>query len=91
MTQDQRRTFVALEPGKPIECPLKPPPTASIQARALHRACLIVGGLDRLAVTLRRQPAEVQEWIRGDVEVPEDAFHTAVEIVLLYSAKHGEP
>jgi len=91
MIQDQRKIFLTVEPGQPVECPLKPPASATIQARALHRACLIVGGLDRLAAALERPRADVEGWIRGDGETPEDVFRTAVEIILLYAAKHGQP
>jgi len=91
MTQDHRTIFLAVGPGRPIECPLSPPAHASIQARTLHRACLIVGGLDRLSTALERSRADLERWIRGDEEAPEAAFRAAVEILLLFAAKPGQP
>src|SRR5438045_9597115 len=34
------------------DCPLAPPEHASVHARALHRACLILGGIRQLAERL---------------------------------------
>lgn len=91
MTRDQRTIFLAVGPGRPIECPLSPPTHAAIQSRTLHRACLIVGGLDRLAAALERPRDHLERWIRGDEEAPEAVFRAAVEILLLYAAKPGQP
>ena len=91
MPQDQRTIFLAVGPGLPVECPLAPPAHAAIQARALHRACLIVGGLDRLAAALEQPRADLERWIRGDAEAPEAVFRAAVEILLLYGARPGQP
>lgn len=91
MIQDQKKIFLTVGPGQPIDCPLKPPAHATIQARTLHRACLILGGIDRLAAALERPAGDVERWIRGGTDAPEDVFRSAVEIVLLYAAKHGQP
>jgi len=91
MTNERKTIFLTVGPKLPLECPLAPAPSASVQARALHRACLIVGGLDRLAKVLESTPAQVQAWIRDEAEIPEFVFRQAVEIMLLYGAKPGLP
>jgi hypothetical protein len=47
--------------------------------------------MDRLVAVLERPREEVERWIRGDGDTPEDVFRTAVEVILLYTAKHGQP
>jgi hypothetical protein len=91
MTTDPRTIFLSVGPGRPVDCPLAPPETATVQSRALHRACLIVGGVDRLATALGRPREDVERWIRGEAPTPEDVFQRAVEILLLYAAKPGQP
>lgn len=91
MTRNHRTIFLAVGPGRPVECPMSPPSHAAIQARTLHRACLIVGGLDRLAVALDRPREELERWILGDEETPEAVFRAAVEILLLHAARPGQP
>lgn len=71
------------------ECPLAPPEQATIQSRALHRACLIIGGVTVLAKRLEVSERDVEQWLRGEVEVPERAFLHAVEIVLLHASTIG--
>lgn len=90
MAQDHRTIFLAVGPGRPVECPLAPTEHAAIQARALHRACLILGGLDRLAAALGQPRTDVERWIRGEAEAPDPVFRAAVEILLLYVAKPGQ-
>jgi hypothetical protein len=63
---------------------MTPPAHASIQAKVIYRACLIVGGIDQLALKLEAQKADVERWIRGEEEPPQRPFLVAVEIVLLY-------
>lgn len=71
------------------ECPLAPPEHASVQSRALHRACLILGGVTPLAKRLEVSERDVEQWLRGEVEVPERAFLLSVEIVLLHASGAG--
>lgn len=71
------------------ECPLAPPEHASVQSRALHRACLILGGATALAKRLEISEPDVERWLRGEVEIPERVFLHAVEIVLLHAATVG--
>jgi hypothetical protein len=63
---------------------LAPPEHATVQARTLHRACLILGGLDQLAKRLQVPKDVLERWMRGEGEPPLPVFYAAVEIVLLY-------
>lgn len=72
------------------DCPLAPPGDASVQSRALHRACLIVGGIDKLAAYLNVPEGELRRWMNGEVLPPEPTFLAAVEVVLLYAANKGQ-
>jgi hypothetical protein len=71
------------------DCPLAPPEQASVYARALHRACLVVGGMDRLASHLDIDVEHLRRWILGDEQPPERVFLAAVEVVLLHAAGGG--
>ncbi len=71
------------------ECPLAPPGHASVQSRALHRACLIVGGAEALAKQLEVSTAHIEGWLRGEEAVPERVFLHAVEVVLLHASNTG--
>jgi hypothetical protein len=71
------------------ECPLAPPGHASVQARALHRACLIVGGAGQLAQQLGVPVPHIEDWLTGEAPVPENVFLHAVEIVLLHASGAG--
>lgn len=68
------------------DCPLAPPEQASVYSRALHRACVIVGGVAALAKRLEAAEAELRDWIRGEQQPPERAFLESVEIILLDAA-----
>ena len=71
------------------ECPIAPPGQATVHARALHRACVIVGGVGALAARMRVPEALLEAWMRGEGEPPQSVFHEAVEIILLYAADGG--
>jgi hypothetical protein len=66
------------------DCPLAPPEHASPYARALHRACLILGGIQSLATHLKVPEADLRRWMAGEEEPPEPIFLAAVEVILLY-------
>jgi hypothetical protein len=68
-----------------------PPEQATVYAKALHRACLIVGGIEQLATRLRVPKDLLERWIRGEGEPPQGIFLDAVEIILLYAAQPGRP
>ena len=66
-----------------IDCPLAREARSSTYARALHRACLIVGGVAPLAAQLGVEEAALRAWLNGDDDPPLDVFLAAVEVLLL--------
>jgi DNA-binding transcriptional regulator YiaG len=72
-----------------VECPSAPASRETTQARTLHRACLILGGLPQLAAHLGVSEATLQGWLEGRDEPPQMVFLAAVEIVLLHLEKPG--
>jgi hypothetical protein len=87
-----RRTIPVMNSGAAaMNCPLTPPEQATVYAKALHRACLIVGGIEQLATQLRVPKELLERWIRGEGEPPQGIFLAAVEIILLYAAQPGRP
>ena len=87
----ERRTIplVQKSAGAAKDCPLAPPEHASVHARTLHRACLIVGGVQQLAERLKVSELDVRRWLKGEERPPEDVFVAAIDIVLLYVAETG--
>jgi hypothetical protein len=73
------------------DCPLAPPEHASVYARTLHRACLVIGGIQPLAKRLEVPETDLQRWLRGEERPPEHVFLTAVEIVLLHAGGSAGP
>jgi hypothetical protein len=71
------------------DCPLAPPEHASVYARALHRACLVLGGAAQLAKHLAVPDEELRQWMRGEGQPPERAFLGAVEVLLLHAGGAG--
>jgi hypothetical protein len=67
-----------------VDCPQPPPSRQSTYARALHRACLILGGVEELARHLGVSDAAMRSWLEGRDEPPQMVFLAAVEIVLLH-------
>jgi len=68
---------------QPPDCPVAPPSRESTYARALHRACLVAGGVEALAAQLGVGEFELRAWMAGAVEPPETVFVGAVEMILL--------
>lgn len=66
-----------------VNCPAAPPANASVYARTLHRACLVLGGADRLAAHLQLPPETLLAWLQGEEKPSDQAFLACVEIVLL--------
>ena len=89
MTQERRTIPLAKHRSMAVNCPLAPPGHATVQARSLHRACLIVGGIDPLVNRLQVSKDILERWMRGEGEPPLPVFYAAVEIVLLYVDKTG--
>ena len=69
------------------DCPMAPPPTATVYSRALHRACLIMGGIEKLAERLQVPVEDVRRWMTTDEAPPEVVFLQCVEIILLYTSR----
>jgi hypothetical protein len=67
------------------DCPTAAPSRRMVHARAMHRACVIVGGVAALAAKLKASEAAVRGWIEGIDEPPESTFLGAVEILLLHA------
>ena len=70
-------------------CPLAPPEHASVHSRALHRACLVVGGIEKLAQRVEVPAQDLERWMRGEMLPPERVFLECVEIILLYAGGAG--
>jgi hypothetical protein len=73
-----------------IDCPSPPPSRDTTYARTLHRACLILGGVDALARHLGVAEASLQKWLEGREEPPQMVFLAAIELILLYLEKAAE-
>jgi hypothetical protein len=72
-----------------IDCPVPAPSRQTTYARALHRACLILGGVPQLANHLGVSEAPLRAWLEGRADPPQMVFLAAVEIVLLHLEKSG--
>ena len=72
-----------------VDCPKAPASRSGTYARALHRACVIVGGVDALAAQLKVAEAELLAWLKGEDEPPLEVFLDAVEILLLSAGEAG--
>lgn len=71
------------------DCPAAPPSRETTYARALHRACLIVGGVQQLANHLGVSETTLHAWLEGRDDPPQMVFLAAVEIVLLHLESSG--
>lgn len=90
MARERRTIPVMQEQSTAIrDCPLAPPEHASVYSRALHRACLVVGGVDLLAQRLEVDVESLRGWLRGDEQPPERVFLACVEVILLYASGGG--
>jgi len=65
------------------DCPRAPAARESTYVRALHRACVILGGASQLAGHIGAREEDLRRWMQGGQEPPESAFLVAVEIILL--------
>jgi ribosome-binding protein aMBF1 (putative translation factor) len=73
------------------DCPMAPPEHATVYARAIHRACLVLGGMQQLARRLDVSTKDVERWLRGEETPPEKVFLEAVEVILLQLGAEGRP
>lgn len=88
---EERRTIPLMRQSSAAarDCPLAPPEHASVHSRTLHRACLILGGVDQLAKHLGVPETELRHWMDGSLKAPEAAFLAAVEVLLLHATGKG--
>jgi hypothetical protein len=89
MTRDRRTIVMMRETATAKDCPLAPPANSTVYARTLHRACLVLGGVQQLARHLEVSEESLRPWITGEAEPPEPVFIACVEIVLLHAAGSG--
>ena len=72
-----------------VDCPHPPPSRETTHARALHRACLIIGGVEGLCRHLGVSEAALRSWLERRDDPPQMVFLAAVEIVLLHLDNTG--
>ena len=65
------------------DCPPLSTTRVTVHARALHRACEVLGSLDALSRHLNVPAAALARWIGGAEPPPLDVFLAAVDVVLL--------
>jgi hypothetical protein len=73
------------------DCPHAPATRESTYVRALHRACVILGGLPRFAAQTGVAEDELRRWMEAAAEPPEWLFLVAVEVILLDLEARGQP
>lgn len=66
----------------PDECPVAPPPRVTVHTRVLHRACQILGGVEKLAKHLGVSVNLVHRWLDGDEAPPSRIFLKAIDLIL---------
>jgi len=71
------------------DCPSPPRSRESTYVRALHRACLILGGAEQLSRHLGVSESALRTWLEGRDDPPQMVFLAAVEIVLLHLDQSG--
>ena len=74
----------------PSDCPVSHDARRNTYARALHRACVILGSMEGLASHLGVAQADLARWLQGE-EPPFEVFLAAVEVVLLHLDAPGTP
>jgi hypothetical protein len=72
-----------------VDCPKAPASRSDTYARALHRACVIVGGVEALAAQLKVSETELRAWLEGEDDPSLEVFLAAVEILLLSADPAG--
>lgn len=89
----ERRTIAVMRDlsAAARDCPLAPPEHASVHSRALHRACLICGGIDALADQVGVSAESLRAWMQGEGLPPDSVFLACVEIILLFASGAGRP
>jgi hypothetical protein len=77
--------FMRSSTSSAVDCPAAAPTRESIFPRALHRACLILGGVAELATHLEATEIAVRAWLEALEQPPESAFLAAVDVILLHA------
>ncbi len=72
-------------------CPVASHSRATTCVRALHRACVVLGGIEPLASHLKVSDYALRTWLEGREEPPENVFLAAVEIILLAAERSPGP
>lgn len=80
---------MSVAPASKADCPQPPEPRQTTHARALHRACLILGGVEHLSRHLGVSESGLRSWLEGREDPPQMVFLAAVEIVLLHLDRAG--
>lgn len=88
---DPRRIIALMRAstGTNENCPIAPASRETTYVRALHLACLIVGGLAQLAEHLKAPEPSLRAWMEGREDPPQAVFLAAVEILLLHAGSTG--
>ena len=71
------------------DCPTAPPARRTTYAKALHRACVVMGGASELAQRLDVPEVSLRDWMEGREEPPEAVFLAVVDLLLLYLEHPG--
>ena len=64
------------------DCPAASPTRVTVHTRVLHRACQIVGGVDKLAARLGVSRTMLYRWLDGEDVPPARVFLKAVDLIL---------
>jgi hypothetical protein len=73
-----------------IDCPVATPSHTSVYARTLHRACVIVGGVEHLASQFGISAVSLVAWMEGREVPPLGVFLGAVDVILLNDESAGK-
>lgn len=73
-----------------IDCPVATPSRTSVYARTLHRACLVVGGVEHLATQLGVSAVSLVAWVEGREVPPLAVFLGAIDVILLNAESAGK-
>jgi hypothetical protein len=88
--EDGLMRTTSVSPGA-ADCPHAPAARESTSVRALHRACLILGGIAQFATHVSVPEGDLRRWMEGAEEPPEWVFLVSVEIILLNLEAPGRP
>jgi hypothetical protein len=72
-----------------LDCPRPARAAQTTYVRALHRACLILGGVAPLGRHLGVSEGTLRHWLEGHDDPPQMVFLAAIEIILLHLEQSG--